>query len=191
MSSPSEPARGHRLVREDCMLVVVDVQDRLLPAIHEGARVVAESRKLILGARALGVPILWSEQYRKGLGGTNEAIVEAIGDAAEPMEKMTFGCLADDAQRAAVEATGRRTLVLCGMEAHVCVMQTAVHALDLGMRVVLPRDAVGSRRASDAEAGIARMERSGVVPATVESLLMEWTGRAGTDEFKKILAIIK
>lgn len=184
-------AATHRILKEDSVLMVVDIQDRLLPFIHEHARVLEQSVKLIQGAKVLGVPIIWTEQYRKGLGPSNAKITEAIGDAAVSLEKMTFGCLDDSGIRKAFYDLGRNTLVLCGIESHVCVNQTAMRALDDGVKVVLAEDAVSSRKESDRVAGIARMYREGVVPATVEMLLMEWLREAGTETFKKILPIIK
>ncbi len=182
---------SHRIRKEDCALMVVDLQDRLLPAIHEHERVSAQAVKLIEGAKIIGVPIVWTEQYKKGLGDSSPEIKRAIGDAAKPLEKMTFGCLDDDGIKKQVNNLGRKTLVLCGIEAHVCVLQTALRALDDGMKVVLAEDAVSSRKASDCSAGIARMYREGVIPATVEMLLMEWMQVAGTETFKKVLPLLK
>jgi len=162
-----------------------------MPTIDERERVVRRCVRLIRGARILGVPILWTEQYRKGLGPTVPEIVEAIGDAAAPMEKMHFGCLDDEAVRGRVEATRRRTLALCGIEAHVCIMNTALRALEDGMRVAVAEDAVGSRRASDRETALRRMTQAGVIPATVEMLLMEWMRESGTPRFKKVLPLLK
>jgi nicotinamidase-related amidase len=182
---------SHRIEAQDSVLMVVDIQERLLPAIHDNERVRTQATKLIQGAKILGVPIVWTEQYKRGLGETSPEIKEAIGDAAEPLEKMTFGCLDDEKVKQQFDRLNRKTLVLCGIEAHVCVTQTAMRGLDDGLKVVLAEDAVSSRKSSDCEAGIRRMYREGVVPATVEMLLMEWTKIAGTETFKKILPIIK
>ncbi len=183
--------KSHRIEKDDCAVLVVDIQERLLPAIHEGSRMSAQSVRLIQGARVIGVPILWTEQYKKGLGDTTPEIKSAIGDAATPLEKMAFGCLDDENVKKQFSDLKRGTLVLCGIEAHVCVLQTAMRALDEGIRVVLAEDAVSSRKPTDCAAGIARMYHEGVVPATVEMLLMEWMKIAGTETFKKILPIIK
>lgn len=183
--------RLRRLDKNDCALVVVDIQERLMPQIHEHERVDAQSAKLIQGAKIVGIPIVWTEQYRKGLGGTTKAVIDAIGDAAEPMEKMAFGCLDDDAVREKVKALGKKALILCGIEAHICVAQTALRALDDGYTVVLAEDAVSSRKAKDCETGIARLRQAGVVPATVEMLFMEWMRVAGTPTFKQMLPLLK
>jgi len=182
---------SHQITKEDSILLVVDIQERLLPSIHEHERVTTQSTKLIEGAKIIGIPIVWTEQYKKGLGGTTPEIKQAIGDAAHPQEKMTFGCLADVNIKHHIEQLRRRTLILCGIEAHVCVLQTAMHALDDGMRVALAEDAVSSRKPSDYSAGVRRMYKEGVIPATVEMLLMEWMHIAGTETFKRVLPLLK
>lgn len=184
-------AASHRIEPEDCALMVVDIQERLMPRIHNHERVGRQCVKLIKGAKIVGVPIVWTEQYRKGLGPTNPEIAEAIGDAAEPLEKMTFGCLADDAIRARTLELKRKYLILCGIESHICVLQTALHALDEGMVPVLVEDAVSSQRVPDRDAALARMRQAGVIPATVEMLLMEWLKVAGTPAFKQALPLLK
>jgi nicotinamidase-related amidase len=175
----------------NALLLVVDLQEKLLPAIDGGERVVGRCATMIRAARLIGIPIVWTEQYRKGLGGTVAAIVEAIGEAAAPMEKMTFGCLSCEAVREAVRLDGRKQIVLVGIEAHVCVLQTALEAIEGGWRVFAAEDAVGSRRASDRETALRRMTQAGVVPATVEMLLMEGLREAGTAEFKSALSLLK
>jgi nicotinamidase-related amidase len=183
--------RMRHLKKDDCLLMVVDIQERLLPAIYEADRVSRQSVKLIEGAKILGVPIVWTEQYKKGLGESTPEIRQAIGDSAKPLEKLTFGCLADEGIAAEVQRQGRKAVVLCGIETHICVMQTAFSALDKGLTVALAEDAVSSRRAGDHETGLARMRAAGVVPATVEMLFMEWMEVAGTDTFKRMLPLLK
>jgi nicotinamidase-related amidase len=173
------------------LLVVVDLQERLLPAIDENERVVKRSLVLIQAAKVLGIPILWTEQYKKGLGETVAPVREAIGDAARPMEKTAFGCLSDKAIAEAAGATGRRQMILAGVEAHVCVMQTALRALTEGWTVFLAEDAVGSRRPSDRETGIRRMTQAGCVPATTEMLIMEALGCGQGERFKAVLPLVK
>ncbi len=185
------PNGMRHLAKDDCLLMVVDIQERLLPSIHDHERVNRQAVKLIEGAKLLGVPIVWTEQYKKGLGESSPEIREAIGDAARPLEKMSFGCLADEAIAAEVRGLNRKVAILCGIETHICVMQTAFGALDTGLTVAIAEDAVSSRRPSDHETGIARMRAAGVVPATVEMLFMEWMGIAGTETFKKILPLLK
>lgn len=176
---------------EAAVLVVVDLQERLLPAIAERERVVARSRVMIQAARALGIPILWTEQYKRGLGETVPEIREAIGDAAAPLEKLAFGCLGDPAFAAAAQAGGRSQMILVGIEAHVCVLQTALAARAAGWTVFIAEDALGSRRMSDRATALARLAQAGCVPATVEMLIMEALGVAGGEKFKAILPLVK
>ncbi|MFN8548659.1 MAG: isochorismatase family protein [Candidatus Eisenbacteria bacterium] len=135
--------------REDAILVVVDVQEKLLPHIAEAERVIGAIEKLIDGFRIVGAPVLVTEQYRKGLGPTTERLVVAAtgGDPSgfSPIEKMTFGCVAHLPFRQALDASERRQVVLCGIEAHVCVLQTALQLLAIGFEVFLAADATSSR----------------------------------------------
>jgi nicotinamidase-related amidase len=175
----------------DALLLVVDLQEKLLPAIAEQERVTRRCETMIRAARLLNVPIVWTEQYRKGLGPTVGSIAGAIGETARPIEKMTFGCLACDAANEAVRQTGRRQIVLIGIESHVCVLQTALHALAEGYTVFIAEDAVGSRRPSDRESALRRMAQSGTIPASVEMLIMEGLREAGAETFKAALSLLK
>lgn len=176
---------------EDCALLVVDIQERLMPQIFEHERINRQCAKLIEGAKIVDIPIVWTEQYKKGLGETTPEIRAAIGDAAKPMEKLAFGCLDDDAVKAHIEHLRRQTLIVCGIEAHICVTQTVLRAIGQGYVVALVEDAVSSRKASDRDTGIARMRQAGAIPATMEMLFMEWLQVAGTDNFKKMLPLLK
>jgi nicotinamidase-related amidase len=172
------------------LLLVVDIQERLLPAMADGAAVVSHSAKLMLAARRLGVPVLVSEQYPKGLGAT----VQELASLAVPggvYAKNAFSCANDAAIAAAVAATGRTQLVLCGIEAHVCVLQSALEFSARGYKVAVAWDATSSRRESDRDLAAHRLRAGGVAVASTEMVLFEWLGRAGTPEFKEISALIK
>jgi nicotinamidase-related amidase len=176
---------------DDALLMVIDLQEKLLPAIHEGEAVVGRAVTLIRAARILDIPIVWTEQYKKGLGATDSRIADAIGDAVQPLEKICFGGFNDNAIARAAADSGRRQLILCGIEAHICVLQTALWALNHGWVVFFAQDAVGSRRPGDRETALARLRHAGAVPASVEMLVMEALGRAGTAQFKQILPLLK
>ena len=178
------------LDRSTVALVVIDYQEKLLPKIHDAESVVAHAVRLIRFARELAIPILWTEQYPKGLGHTVDAIAAELPDG-HVFEKTAFGCLADRAIAEAFETSGRRQLLLTGIEAHVCVMQTGLAALDAGYEVFIPRDAVGSRIVAEYEAGIHRLETAGAVLVTTEMALFELLREAGTPEFKKLLPLLK
>jgi nicotinamidase-related amidase len=175
----------------NALLLVVDLQEKLMPHIHEHERVAARTVVMIEAAKILGLPVILSEQYRRGLGDTIPAVRAALGDAATGLEKTSFGCLGDAGQRAAIEATGRKQLILVGIEAHVCILQTALAALSSGYTVFLAEDALGSRRAGDRETALKRLRRAGAIPATVEMLIMEALGIAGGEKFKAILPFVR
>lgn len=171
-------------VKKSCLLVI-DVQERLLPAIHRGAEVVENSGWLMDVAAHLEVPTVVSEQYPRGLGHT----VEALAKRASPemlVEKIHFSCAASPACLEAFEATGREQYVLAGIEAHVCVLQTALGLAALGKEVYVVADAVSSRREADAALGLSRMGQEGVRIVSREMVVFEWLGQAGTDTFRHI-----
>ncbi len=181
------------LQRSAAALAVIDVQERLLPAIPEEPRASVLRNALILieTARALGVPVLASEQYPKGLGPTVPEIRAAIGDRFAPVEKLAFSCGRSPEFRTVLEGTHKRSIVLCGVETHVCVLQTAVDLVSEGYRVFVPADAVASRRPLDWERGLALMDKAGVVVGTTEAFVFQLLERAGTDEFKRISKLLR
>lgn len=172
------------------LLLVVDIQERLLPAMEEAPRVVAAAAKLMKAAARLGVPVLVSEQYPKGIGATVPAL-GALAPSGSVFAKMTFSCADTQAIADAVAASGRTQLVLCGIEAHVCVLQTALGFAARGLGVAVAWDATASRRESDRALAADRLRQAGVVLVSTEMVLFEWLGRAGTPEFKDMLALIK
>jgi hypothetical protein len=141
---------------------------------------------LIDGAEALGVPIVITEQYPKGLGETVPEVSEHLPDGTEPLEKVCFSA----AEAEGFDLGGREQALVCGVEAHVCVNQTVLDLLDAGTEVQVAEDAVGSRFAENKQVGLRKMERAGAVLTSVETALFELLGRAGTDEFKRIQKLI-
>jgi nicotinamidase-related amidase len=178
------------LDRDACALVVIDYQEKLLPKIHGAEAVTEQAVKLIRFARELGIPILWTEQYPKGLGRTVGTIAEEL-KGHTPIEKTAFGCLGDAAFSKALEDTGRKQLLITGIEAHVCVLQTGLTALEERYEVYVPRDAVGSRSEKEYEAGLERLEGAGAEIVTTEMAMFEVLREAGTPEFKRVLPLIK
>ena len=171
-------------------LLVVDVQEKLLPHIHEHERVLAQVCRLVDGAGLLRLPVLVTEQYRKGLGPTVDELASRLESPAVRCEKMTFSA-AVDAVRQCLETVQARSVVLCGIESHVCVLQTALDLMDSGLVVGVAADAIGSRRPADHDPALRRMVQAGAIPTTVESLLMELVCEAGTPLFKSILPLIR
>ena len=171
--------------REASCLLVVDIQERLVPAIHEGERVVDETAWLMRVAGELGVPILLSEQYPKGLGPTVEPLrqLAAPGDI---VEKVHFSCAEAPECRRRLDDLDRPQVVIAGIEAHVCVLQTALGLAAAGRIVHVVDGAVSSRRPRDKELGLERMRAGGVQVVSREMVAFEWLGRAGTDTFRRI-----
>jgi nicotinamidase-related amidase len=179
--------------RDHSVLIVVDIQERLLNALSEQVRdsVIARSGVLIDAARILGIPIVASEQYVKGLGPTALTIRDRLPPSVMPTEKTVFSCARSPEFRAALDATHRKQGIICGIETHVCVLQTALDLGDAGYDVSVAADAVGSRRDSDRDRALALMERAGVLVGTTETFVFRWLERAGTPEFKQIAQLLK
>lgn len=185
--------------RDDSLLLVVDLQQKLAPAIFEGEQAIANSVRLLNGARQLGVPGFVSEQYVRGLGPS----VDAIHDAATAQiaanstvnvrffEKTHFSCTAEPGVTELLRSTHRSQVILTGTETHVCVLQTAFGLLDAGFEVYLVADASSSRTAANRQFAIERMRAAGIGIVTTEMVLFEWLHRAGTDEFRTLLPLIK
>jgi nicotinamidase-related amidase len=178
-----------RLDRTHTALLVVDIQERLLPHMHNAESLTAQAGKLIDGTRILGLPILVTEQYRKGLGTTVPALTAKLEGAA-CFEKLEFSACIEPV-RQALAARPARSVIVCGIEAHVCVLQTALDLLEAGFVVAVATDAIGSRRQADQAAAVDRMKQAGVLPTTVESALLEMLGKAEGPDFKAMLGLVK
>jgi nicotinamidase-related amidase len=175
--------------RKNAVLIVVDLQERLLEEIRVADAIVARTVELIRAARELEVPILCTEQYPKGLGPTVSAVRDELGEAR--IEKVSFGCFGEEKFVSAWSALERRQLVIAGAETHVCVLQTALAARAGGYDAFVVTDAVAARKKSLHKAGLARMAVAGVEPVTAEMVVFELLGEAGTPEFKRLLPLIK
>jgi nicotinamidase-related amidase len=172
------------------VLVVVDLQERLMPAIADGTQVLERARALLRLARVLTLPVLLTAQYRRGLGDLlPEVYAEAPG--VEVIDKTSFGCFGEAAFCARLGVLARRQLLVCGVEAHICVMQTVLGALNAGHDVHVVCDAVGARGAANARLGLRRMERAGAVLSSVEMASYELLGRSDTPAFKQLLPYLK
>ncbi|HEY3281368.1 MAG TPA: isochorismatase family protein [Armatimonadota bacterium] len=176
--------------RDDSVLLVVDLQDTLLKTVQQPDRVLANSALLLRTAKVLGIPVLATEQNPERLGPTTPAIRELLGGMA-PVGKMAFSCCAASDLKGALRATQRLTVVLCGVEAHVCVNQTAHGLLEAGYRVHIPRDAVGSSTEENCWVGLDKAREAGGVVTSAETVVFEWLGMAGTAEFRQVLAYVK
>jgi nicotinamidase-related amidase len=175
-----------RLEADRTTLVVVDVQEAFRKAIPDFDRIAKATATLIEGAEAIGIPIVITEQYPKGLGETVPEVAEHLPNGVEPLQKVVFA--ASEAEGFHLE--GRDQVLVCGIETHVCVNQTALDLLASGVEVQVAEDAVGSRFDQNKRVGLQKMERAGAVMTSVETALFELLGRAGTDEFKTVQKLI-
>jgi nicotinamidase-related amidase len=172
-------------------LVVIDVQEAYRAILHEYERVARAVATLVRGAALLGVPIVATEQYPKGLGRTVEEVATHLPAAATPIEKRTLSCCGTPAFADVLARLGRHQVIVAGIEAHACVNQTVHDLLAAHYQVHVPRDATSSRRAEDAEIAWQKMLAAGAIPATVESALLELVRTADAPEFKAVQQLIR
>lgn len=166
-------------------LVIIDFQARLMPAIHDGPRLLANAGRLVAAAKLLEVPVVTTEQNPEGLGAT----VPELADAAPAIAKMSFDACGAPAFVDAI--AGDDDLILCGCEAHVCFGQTALSLLEHKRRVVVVQDAVGSRTPESKEVSLRRLERNGAEIVTTEMVVFEWLRTAEHPQFRAALALVK
>ena len=178
------------LAESDTALAVVDVQEKLVPARAERPSLVANLQTVIRGARILDLPVLWVEQYPQGLGSTISELEELLG-GFRPQPKNCLSACGLPEFVEALEATGQRQVLLVGLEAHVCVYQTAIHLLENGYHVEVVGDAVSSRTLENKAIGLRRMERAGAEITSVEMALFELLGRSDRPEFKELSKLVR
>lgn len=172
------------------LLLVVDVQEKLAPAIVDGPTATANNVRLLSAAAQLGIPSFVSEQYVRGLGPSLPEIRQAAGQARF-FEKTHFSCAAEPGVTGLLQVGGRHQLLIGGMEAHVCVLQTALGMRAAGFEVFVVADAVSSRTVANREAALERLRQCGAHIVTTEMVLFEWLHQAGTAEFRQLLPLIK
>lgn len=175
-----------KLDPERAALVVVDIQEAFRPVIPDFSAVVAGASTLVRGAAELGVPVIVTEQYSKGLGHTVPELGEHLPEGAEPIEKTTFSA----AEAEGFDLGSREQAIVCGIETHVCVNQTVLDLLDRGVEVHVVSDAVGSRTEANRELGLGKAERAGAWLTSVETALFELLGRAGGERFKAVQRLV-
>jgi nicotinamidase-related amidase len=180
------------LEADSCALVVVDIQEKLLPPIFNKEALVKNSQLLIRLAKILDLPIMVTTQYSKGLGATVPEIASLL-DSVTIFDKLEFSCFGSDQFRSRLKALpgNRNTVLLCGMEAHICVMQTALGALNEGYLVHVASDAVGSRAEWNWKIGLDRMKSAGAVISSTEMMMYELLRCSGTPQFKELLQYLK
>ena len=180
-----------RITPENTAVLVVDYQEKLLPAIHDVDALLERSQILLSGLQILDVPVVLTEQYAKGLGSTVQKIKDCLGENYKPFDKITFSVMGCDAVRDAFKALGRKNIIVCGTEAHICVLQSVIDLQAEGYQVYLVEDCIASRKPSDKETGIKRAMSEGALMTSAEAILFELTYISGTPVFKQISKLVK
>lgn len=182
----------YRLRPEQCAVLVVDIQERMMRVVAERERVVKSAVLLLKAARTLDLPVVATTQYAARLGPLLPEVTAELS-GVEPFDKLEFGCFGNPAALAAVKALPRsiNTLLVCGAETHICIYQTVLGGLLAGYRMWVPADGVSSRAALNHETGLARIRQIGGVVANTEMILYELLQKAGTEAFKTLLPFIK
>ena len=176
----------------DTVLVVIDVQERLVPAMKQGPLVIWNTRRLIDGAKLFGVPVIVTEQYPAGLGSTMPELAAVLPENTPVFEKKAYSaCLVPEFVDVLRSRETIRKVLLTGIESHVCVLQTALDLLSLGYEVHLATDAISSRFAFDYDMALRRLESSGVMLTTTESALFQWCRTADAPQFKELSRIVR
>lgn len=179
-----------RLRPENTIAICIDFQEKLMPSIMEADEVLDRAAMLVKGLKVLGVPIVVTQQYTKGLGGTVEPVHSALGEYSH-YEKGTFGAYDEPEFRALIDGYGRKNVLIFGTETHICALQTSLGLKEAGYNVMMVEDCCGSRKARDKENGIRRAMGEGIMISAAESVLFELTVVSGTPEFKQISKLVK
>jgi nicotinamidase-related amidase len=197
---------NNRIKRDETILAVIDLQERLIPAIYDAEELLNRSEKLIRGCRILGLPILVTQQYTRGLGATMAALAAALTEALPPdkdgagaagvaefvpIEKTRFSAMGEPEFARGLKAFGKKNILLCGVEAHVCVLQSALDMLESGFNVFFVSDCISSRKRGDADAAFRRMAAAGAVETTCEAALFELLEGAKESGFRQISGLVK
>jgi hypothetical protein len=177
-----------RIEKENSLLLVVDIQEKLFPYIENHEALSKKAVTLAEGMKALGVPMLAARQYPRGLGDTIEDLRPFFTGYCD---KTTFSCCADEPLLVRLQEMRRKNIIIIGIEAHICVLQTVVDLKARGFLPIVVTDAVGSRNHHDYDTALRRMEYEGAILTTVESILFEFCREAGTDVFKIISRLVK
>jgi len=179
-----------RILRDDTLGIIVDIQEKLFPHIFHHDQVEINTEILIKGLKILNIPLLLTEQYPKGLGRTIPAISAALGDY-HIHEKMSFSCCGDPSFEMELQRIAKRNVIIAGIEAHVCVLQTTIDLIEEGYQPVIVEDCISSRKENDKLISIERMRQEGAIITSYESILFELAGISGTDSFKAISKLVK
>jgi nicotinamidase-related amidase len=179
-----------RILKENSAGLIIDIQERLFPFIHENEKLTKNTRILIDGLKVLEVPLIVTQQYTRGLGATIVPVAESLGDF-EYLEKTAFSCCDDNDFNTVLAGVDRKFIIISGIETHVCVLQTTIDLLEKNFVPVVVEDCVSSRNPGDKAVAIARMRKEGAIISTYESILFELLRYSGTDQFRAISKLVK
>lgn len=179
-----------RVLREESAGLIIDIQERLFPHMSEPDHLIRNVPVLVKGLKILGIPVLVTQQYTRGLGPTIGP-VSTVLEGTEILEKKYFSCCDEPGFMDALVPLGKKFIIIAGIEAHVCVLQTAIDLSAMGFVPVVVDDAVSSRKPGDKSTALERMRQEGILITSCESILFELTRHSGTDEFKTISQLIK
>ncbi|MFV0342800.1 MAG: hydrolase [Anaerocolumna sp.] len=180
-----------RIIKEESIAIMVDIQDKLLPAMFHKEELIENTIKLLKGFKALDMPVLVSQQYTKGLGDTVNILKDLLDQDTHYFDKISFSCYEDEDIKMELKNRAVKNIIIFGIEAHICVQQTVIDCLAAGYQVIVVTDCISSRKKTDRKIAIHRYEEEGAILATYESILFELTRQAGNDTFKEISKIIK
>ncbi|MEA2037884.1 MAG: hydrolase [Nanoarchaeota archaeon] len=178
------------LRKDNSILLVIDIQEKFRPVIHSWDKLIDNMGKLINSLQILKIPLLLTEQYPKGLGKTCSEITEILSEY-KPIEKKEFSCLKNKEFLSQLKKLNKNNIIICGIEAHVCVVNTLLEAISQGFNVHLVVDAISSRKKADLNVAIGRSKQAGAFLTTVEMAIFQLMGSSGAEEFRKISKIVK
>jgi nicotinamidase-related amidase len=179
-----------RILKEKAVLLVIDFQERIFPAIHEHEQLAKKVPLLIKGLKILGIPVIVTEQYVKGLGPTIPEIAETIG-GIERIEKVSFSCCDEPGFMMELASSGKEYVIIAGIESHVCVLQTVIDLQQNGYHPVVVEDCISSRNPNDKLIAMERMHKEGVIITSCEAILFELLRYSGGETFKAISKLVK
>ena len=179
-----------RIKKDNTIGVVIDIQEKLYPYITDHETITRNNRILINGLKVMKIPLVVTQQYTKGLGETIPEIREVLG-AFKYIEKMAFSCCDEPRFNEELALSTRTNIIVTGIEAHVCVMQTVNDLIGQGYQPIVVEDCIGSRKPNDKKIAVDRMRQSGAIITTYESILFELLKYSGTDEFREISRLVK
>ena len=180
-----------RIKKTDACAILIDVQEKLLPVMSNNEKLLERCKILIAGLNLLKIPTIVSEQYPKGLGHTVQQLKQLLPNQTEAIEKISFSCMDNDIFQNKINWLNTNQVIIFGIEAHVCVLQTVVDLIEIGKTPIVIIDCISSRNETDKEIAIERMKSEGAIFSTSEAILFELCRKAGTPEFKEISQLVK